>query len=166
MDQIALSRASYHAIKLRVSEAHPDLDEQTLADTVEGLTNLHDIVAAIIRAAVTDEALGQGLKSRIAEMRERLTRFEERAAARRHIARDVMLEANIKKITAPDLTISIRAGTPSAVVIDEPSIPPRYWEPQDPRLNRQLLTADLKGGEAVTGATLNNPEPVLSVRTK
>ena len=166
MDQLTMARVHYQAIRLRINEEHPDLDEQTLADTVEGLTNLHDIVAAIIRSAVTDEALGQGLRSRIAEMQHRLVRFEERAAARRHIARDVMIEADIKKITAPDFTISIRSGTPSLVVIDEPSIPPRYWEPRDPRLNRQLLTADLKGGEAIAGATLNNPEPVLSVRTK
>ena len=60
MDQLTMARAHYQAIKLRVTEAHPDLDEQTLADTVEGLTNLHDIVAAIIRSAVTDEALGTG----------------------------------------------------------------------------------------------------------
>lgn len=166
MDQLAMSRAQYQAIKLRVSEAHPDLDEQTLADTVEGLTNLHDIVAAIIRAAATDEALGEGLKSRIAEMQQRLTRFEDRAATRRRIARDVMIEADIKRITAPDFTISIRAGTPSVVVTDESTIPPKYWEPRDPQLNRQLLTADLKSGETVNGATLNNPEPVLSVRTK
>ena len=99
-------------------------------------------------------------------MQERFTRFEDRAAARRHVARDVMIEANIKKIIAPDLTISIRAGTPSIVVVDEKSIPQKYWEPRDPRLNRQLLNADLKSGEAVTGVTLNNPEPVLSVRTK
>jgi len=166
MDQLTLSRAHYQAIKQRVTDAHPDLDEQTLADTVEGLTNLHDIIAAIIRAAVTDEALGAGLKGRILEMQERLTRFEDRAATRRRIARDVMIEADIKKITAPDFTISVRSGTPSLVVIDEPSIPPKYWEPRDPRLNRQLLTTDLKGGEAIAGATLNNPEPVLSVRTK
>ncbi len=166
MDQLALSRVHYQAIKQRVSEAHPDLDGQTLADTVEGLTNLHDIVAAIIRAAVTDEALGDGLRGRIADMQQRLTRFEDRAASWRRIARDVMIEADIKKVTAPDFTISIRAGTPSLVVIDEPSIPPKYWEPRDPRLNRQLLTADLKGGEAIMGASLSNPEPVLSVRTK
>ena len=166
MDQLAMSRARYQAIKLRVAEAHPDLDEQTLSDTVEGLTDLHDIVAAIIRAAVTDEALGEGLKGRIAEMQHRLTRFEDRAATRRRIARDVMVEADIKKISAPDLTISIRAGTPSVVVTDEADIPPKYWEPREPRLNRHLLTADLKSGEAVSGATLNNPEPVLSVRTK
>ena len=62
MNKLAFSRAHYHAVKLRIGEDHPDLDEETLADTVEGLTDLHDIVAAILRSAVTDEALGKGLR--------------------------------------------------------------------------------------------------------
>jgi hypothetical protein len=55
---------------------------------------------------------------------------------------------------------------PAVIVIDEAAIPSIYWEPRDPRLNRQGLLADLKQGAEITGVTLANPEPVLSVRTK
>ena len=166
MNKLAFSRAHYQAVKLRVCEDHPDLDEETLADTVEGLTDLQDIVAAILRSAVTDEALGKGLRARISDMQERLSRLEDRASKRRQIARDVMIEADIKKITAPDLTVSIRAGTPAVVITDESLVPPQYWEPRDPRLNRQSLAVDLKAGQSIEGAILGNPEPVLSVRVK
>ena len=166
MDQLAFSRIHYQAIRTRIAEAHPDLDEQTLLDTVEGLTDLHEVLAAVVRSAISDEALGDGLRGHIARMQERLQRFEQRAASRRQLARDVMLEADIRKLTAPDFTASLRAGTPSATIIDEAAIPDQYWEPRPPRLNRQSLTADLKGGGSITGATLSNPEPVLSVRTR
>jgi len=78
----------------------------------------------------------------------------------------VMVELDLKKITAPDFTVSIRPGIPALLVLDEAAVPSIYWEPREPRLNRQELLSDLKGGAEVSGVALSNPEPVLSVRTK
>jgi Siphovirus Gp157 len=156
----------YRSIRDRIRTEDPDIDEQTLADTVEGLTDVHDILAAIIRAALTDEALAEGLKLRITQMCDRLGRLDDRATHRRKVVKDAMVELDLKKITAPDFTASIRAGMPSLVVIDEAAVPSIYWEPRQPRLNRHGLLADLKRGTEVTGAELSNLEPVLSVRTK
>ena len=144
----------------------PQIDEQTLADTVEGLTDLHEILTAIVRAALADEALATGLKGRIAEMQDRLDRLQDRAAKRRQIAKDVMVELELKKITAPDFTASIRPGMPALMVIDEAAVPSIYWEPSEPRLNRQGLLHELKHGAEIAGVALSNPEPVLSVRTQ
>src|SRR5690348_14289216 len=157
---------AYRAIRDRIQAEDPQIDEQTLADTVEGLTDLHEILTAIVRAAVTDQALANGLKGRIADMQGRLDRLEDRASKRRQIAKDVMIELDLKKLTAPDFTASIRPGMPSLLVIDEAAIPKIYWEPREPRLNRQSLASELKAGAEVAGAALSNPEPVLSVRTR
>ena len=156
----------YRSIRDRIRAHDPQIDEQTLADTVEGLTDLHEIVQAIIRSAITDEALATGLKCRIADMQDRLTRLQDRASKRRQIARDVMIELDLKKLNAPDFTASIREGTPSLVVIDEDAVPKIYWEPSEPRLRRQVLASDLKQGAEIAGAVLSNPEPILSVRTR
>ena len=157
---------TYRVLRDRIQAEDPQIDEQTLADTVEGLTDLHEILTAIIRAAVTDEALANGLKGRIADMQDRLGRLEDRASKRRQIAKDVMMELDLKKLTAPDFTASIRPGMPALMVIDEAAVPSIYWEPREPRLNRLGLANDLKQGAEIDGVALSNPEPVLSVRTK
>jgi hypothetical protein len=166
MNNLGLAVTTYETVRNRIRSEEKDIDDVTLADTVEGLTDLHEILAAVIRAALVDEALASGLKARIKEMQERLARLEERASKRRQIAREAMSETGIKKITAPDCTASLRPGTPSLVVTDEAAIPESFWEPQAPRLKRQELVVELKQGRAVQGAQLSNPEPVLSVRSK
>jgi Gp157 protein len=157
---------TYRAVRDRIRAADPQIDEQTLADTVEGLTDLHEIVTAIVRAALADEALATGLKGRIAEMQERLDRLQDCAAKRRQIAKEVMVELDLKKITAPDFTVSIRPGMPALLVLDEAAVPSVFWQPSAPRLNRQELLSELKDGAEIKGVALSNPEPVLSVRTR
>ena len=166
--QLNLEFASiaYRTIRDRLRAQDPQIDEQTLADTVEGLTDLHEILTAIIRAALADQALATGLEGRIAEMQARLDRLQDRAAKRRQIAKEVMVELDLKKLSAPDFTASIRPGTPALMVIDEAAVPSIYWEPREPRLNRQGLANDLKQGAEIAGVALSNPEPVLSVRTR
>jgi hypothetical protein len=156
----------YSTVRDRILAEDPQIDEQTLADTVEGLSDLHEILSAIIRAALADQALATGLEGRIGEMEARRDRLQDRAAKRRQIAKDVMVALDLKKLSAPDFTASIRPGTPALMVIDEAAVPSIYWEPREPRLNRQGLVTDLKQGAEVAGVVLSNPEPVLSVRTK
>ena len=162
---LEFSAINYRSIRDRIRAQDPQIDEQTLADTVEGLTDLHEIVQAIIRSALRDEALVSALKCRISDMQDRLARFQDRASKRRQIAKDVMVELDLKKIAAPDFTVSIRPGTPALMVIDEDAVPKIYWEPGS-RLKRQVLAQDLKEGAEIEGATLSNPEPILSVRVR
>ena len=151
MQDLAFSAIHFRAIRERLKAQDPDLDEETLADTVEGLTNLHEIIAAIIRSALSDEVLVAGLKGRIGQIQERLGRLEDRACKRRQIAKDVMVESEIKKITAPDFTVSIRPGSASLVVVDEAVIPQAFWEPREPRLNRRPCWASSSKGQSLPG---------------
>jgi hypothetical protein len=163
---LEFSAIAYLTIRDRIRAEDPQIDEQTLADTVEGLTDLHEILTDVIRAALADQALANGLEGRIAEMQARRHRLQGRATKRRQIAKDVMVELDVKKLSAPDFTASIRPGTPALMVIDEAAVPSIYWEPREPRLNRQELANDLKQGAEIAGVALSNPEPILSVRTK
>ena len=157
---------TFRAIRDRLRTEDPHIDEQTLADTVEGVTDLNELIAAVVRCSLSDEALAEGLKTRMDEMQERIERFQDRAAKRRQIAKEAMLQAELKKVTAPDLTISIRPGMPALEVVNESVIPDVYWQPGTPRLNRQALLSELKGGSEIGGVALTTPEPVLSVRVR
>jgi hypothetical protein len=166
MPQLSHSLATYQMIRERIIALESDIDEETLADTLEGVTDLHEVVAAVVRSALFDEALAIGLKGHIRDLQDRQNRLAERAAKRRQVARDAMIEAEVKKITAPDFTVSVRPGSPSLIVVEEDSIPASYWKPSEPRLDRLALTKDLKNGAVVAGVGLSNPEPVISVRVR
>ena len=67
------------------------------ADTLEGITDLHEMIAAVIRSALVDEALQTGLRTRLEEMRQRLARLEERGAKKRQLALEAMCEVGTEE---------------------------------------------------------------------
>jgi len=160
------SAALHTELRRRLLEAEPDLDETTLLDTLEGMTDLNEAIAELVRSALIDAAYVAGLKGRIEEMRERLARLEARVENKRALALATMEEAGIARIVAPDLTITMRASAPSLRVTDEQVIPEWFWIPQPARLDKRSLTETLKAGEVIAGAELANPQNILSVRTR
>ena len=158
--------SKYQLLKERLLETCSNVDEETLLDTLEGITDLHEMIAAVIRSALVDEALQTGLRTRLEEMRRRQERLEERSAKKRQLALETMCEVGLKKLEQPDFTASTRAGIPALIIMSEGLVPPAYWIPQPPKLDRQALLADLKRGTEILGAQLGNPKPTLVVRTK
>jgi len=161
-----IQTAVYLATKERLQATWPDLDYETLNDTLEGITDLHEMIAAVIRSALVDEALQTGLRSRLDDMKQRLARLEERCLKKRQLALGAMTEVDLKKLEQPDFTAFTRAGLPGLIVVSESAIPVSYWVPQPSKLDRQSLLKELKGGGDIPGAQLSNPKPVLTVRTK
>ena len=155
----------YRYLRQKLLEEFPEADDETIRDTLEGLTTLHELIAEIIRSALIDESLQSGLPLRLQDMKERLSRLEARAVKKRELVLEAMSKAELRKLEQPDFTASARNGPPSLVVVAEDQVPEGYWLPQPPKLDRQTLLADLKKGN-IPGAQLSNPKPVLSVRTK
>jgi hypothetical protein len=163
---LSLETSKYLLLKQRLLTNYPDADEETVRDTLEGITDLHEMIAAVIRSALVDEALQAGLRTRIEDMRQRLTRLAERGLKKRQLALEAINDAGLKKLEQPDFTASARVGAPPLVVTSEQSIPEAYWIPQPPKLDRQTLTSDLRRGDEIPGAGLGNAAPILVVRTK
>ena len=163
---LKIEASKYQVLRERLLADYPTLEEECLLDTLEGITDLHEMIAAVIRSALVDEALHAGLRTRLDDMKERLSRLELRAAKKRQLALEAMSEAGLAKLEQPDFTASARAGSPALVVVAEATIPEVYWLPQPPKLDRQALLGELKRGIEIPGAQMSNAKPVLTVRTK
>jgi len=153
-------------LREKLLERFPEADDETIRDTLEGITDLHEMIATLIRSALVDEALHAGLRFRLDEMKERLSRLDLRASKKRQLALEAMTEVGLAKLEQPDFTASARVGSPALTVIAEERIPETYWLPQPPKLNRQAILGELKRGCEIPGTQMSNPQPVLMVRTK
>lgn len=167
MKQALLTEAARHDnFKQQLLVGFPDIDEETLADTLEGLTGLNEILAAVIRSALEDEALTDALGQLIASMRARQGRLEKRSQAKRALALKCMTEGGPSKLLAPDFTATVKSSAPSLELIAEDDIPAAYWKPQPPKLDKLGLLAALKAGTVIDGVALVQGKPQLTVRTK
>jgi hypothetical protein len=76
-----------------------------------------------------------------------------------------MERADLRKLTEPDFTVSLRPTPPPLVVTEETAIPATYWKPQPPKLDRKSLISALNSGIQVSGAILGNGGMTIAVRT-
>ncbi len=158
---------TYHEhLREQIRNEFPDIDEETLADTLEGLTNLNEMLGAVVRSHLDDMAIVEALKSRVADMQDRLSRIGKHADKKREIVTSVMEQADLKKLAEAEFTVSLRSSSAPLVVTEEGDVPEPYWKPQAPRLDRQGLIVALKSGQQIPGAVLGNPRMAIAIRTK
>ncbi len=91
MNYPIMNELTHHQyLRERLAADFPDADEECLRDTLEGLTNLTDMLAEVMRSALEDQAFVAALRSRIGDMQARLTRIEERGRKKRDLVCSVM----------------------------------------------------------------------------
>ncbi len=163
---IIKSLSHHRYLRERLEAAFPDADEETLMDTLEGMTSLTDSLAELLRSSLEDQSLATALRGRMSDMQVRCGRFEERARKKRELVCTVMEEAELKKLTEPDFTVSLRPARAPLMIIDEEAIPGDYWKPQPAKLDRMGLISALSNGRDIAGAVLGNPPLTIAVRTK
>ena len=158
--------AEYEYLREHLRAEYQEADEQTILDTLEGLSSLPDALAAVVRSYLDDLAMVAAVGIRIGEMQERVHRIEHRAEKKRMIVTSIMERAEIRKLAEPDFTASLRAVPPSLLVTDEQQIPEPFWKPQPPKLDKRGLIGALAAGRGVPGAQLGNGGTTLTVRVK
>ena len=158
--------AHHEFLRQRLASEFPDADDETLADTLEGLTNLTEMIGYVTRSYLDDHAMAKGLRSRIEEMQTRLRRLDHAAEAKRSTLATVMERAEIARLREPDFTLSLRSLPPALEVNDETQIPERFFTPQPAKLDRRALLERLKSGRTIPGVVLSEGGSSLTVRTK
>ena len=142
-----------------------DLDEQTVADTLESIqgdmqekcTN----VAAFIR---NTESLADQIKQAEAAMAARRKALETRAESIRKYLLDNMQRTGISKIESPYFKIAIAKNPPSVVVDDEDTL--KFAHPEFVKtvttesLDKSAIKEAIKAGQIVEGAHLGQAERV------
>ncbi len=164
MGHLSAEVQNYVALREALKVEFAEIDDETLEDTLEGLTEVRAIVAQVVRSSLSDEMMAEALKRRIDEMRERLARIEGGRERKRELALTALRRLGLQKLVEADFTVSIRNGAPAVEVIDELRIPKEFWVAQEPKLNRGALYRALKTGTSVPGALMDQGTPVLSVR--
>lgn len=135
-----------------------DLDEQTIADTLEGAAGeLEAKAEAVACFAHGLDAMAAAIKVREAELKARRESVEKRADSLREYLSRTLQACGIEKIERPGAVISFRKST--AVVINEPGLIPaefmRQPEPPPPSPDKRAIGDALKAGREVPGAHLD-----------
>ena len=135
-----------------------DLDEQTIADTLEGLAGTLEVKATNVAMFIRNlEAGAESIKQAEEKMSARRKFIENRANRIRAYLKENMLRTGITKIECPYFKLAIRDNPPS-VVVDAPELVPKDYlrqpEPPPPVPDKKLIAQAIKDGFDVPGAHL------------
>ena len=165
--QLVQSEVSHYLILAdQLKALYQDIDDETLQDTLEGISELPDLIKGLVRSSLDDEALIGALKERVEDMQARLSRFKDRFERKRELASWAMASAEIAKIQAEDFTLSLRQGPPRLEVSDQDKVPPEYLVAQPPKVDRAGLIGALKRGDVIPGTMLVEGQMHVAVRVR
>lgn len=129
-------------------------------------TDLQEFAVSLLRERQELLDMAEGCKQRIADIAGRKFRLESAADKIKQLIVQLMEETGTLQFKAPDMTISLRRGSPQVIVTDEDKIPPEYKEiVQSQKILKAKLRDALKGGIEIEGVELSIPENTIMVKT-
>jgi hypothetical protein len=156
---------AHREIAERIREMFPAEDDETLADTIEGESDLPAAIISVLRAAIEREVTAKALADLIEVMVARKRRFEDDARNLRGAALHAMCETGLKKLAAPDMSVSVTTGKPRIMITDDSLVPDDLVRITRTPSKTDIAKAMAEGRE-IPGVTLGNPEPFLSIHRR
>jgi hypothetical protein len=139
-----------------------EIDEQTLADTLDGLQGEITVKATNCALFARNvETFADTVDAAAAQMAERAKRLRRKADSIRAYLLNQMRGAGITKIQAAEFTVSIRKNPAAVQIAPDAAIPQEYMvvpEPPPPSPDKRKLAEALKAGAVIDGCRLEQTE--------
>ncbi len=143
-EEIKEQLVEWNKVKDQIEQSDGDIDTQTLMDTLEGATNLKEVLSDM--EEYVDEINGDitAINERIKKLNERKNRFNKKAETIRGMMLMAMDIAGMKEIRSPFATICVKKKPTRIEVVDDKELPARFWVSQDPVLDKKALNQEVK----------------------
>lgn len=136
-----------------------DLDEQTVADTLEGLSGELEVKATNVAAFARNlEASAEAIKGAEEQMAKRRKAIERRAESLKSYLKANMERTGILKIEGPHFALAIKKNPPAVHVEAQELVPNEFFNqppPPAPVMDKKRISDALKAGRDVPGCRLD-----------
>ena len=133
----------------------PDIDEQAFMDTLEGIEGaLEDKADGYAKVMKQLEANADGLETEIKRLQERKSLMAKNVDRMKSTLQKMMETTGKEKFKTELFSFNIQNNPPSLVLDSEDIevIPMEYLVPQDPKIDKTKIKADIKAGKEITFA--------------
>lgn len=149
----AIQRAMSAAMEI-ISALPDDDDNALLLGTIEGETDVLEMLDRVVEQSIADNRLADAA-------RERAKRIAARADRAREIALRIIEALGVSPLERPIYTASLTH--PRKPLVTNPADLPKAYIRESPDMH--AIGKSLRAGEEVPGAVLSNPAPQLTIRT-
>ena len=139
-------------------------DIDAIHDAIEGETSLLEAIGGAVDRLGELEAHEEALAAQMKALATRKERFSHQGDLIRAAILSAMATADLKKLELPQATLSRKPTPPKVLILDEASIPARFWKLSDPKLDRTSVLSALKANEPVPGAELSNGGETVAIK--
>lgn len=137
----------------------PDVDPQVIQDTLEGIDGEIEIKADGYAKVIRElDGRAKALKAEEDRLALRRKTIENNMKNTKERLQSAMMACGKTKFKTDLFSFGIQKNPPSLVVDDESQIPPKYWIPQDPVVDKTAIKEALKAGEEIAFAHLEQGE--------
>ena len=138
-----------------ISELPDDEDHALLLGSLDGETDIFEVLDRVIESSIADKKLAE-------LARERAKRVEERASRSREIALRIIEALGVSPLERPIYTASLMQIRKS-IVTNSDELPKEFIRESPDMI---AINKALRAGEEVPGAELSNTEPSLRITTR